>query len=190
MMFWKWVFPIRSNTKLYVISLYTHGHHDHIYILSCVSYFVPGAQMLCGRCSSPDWERSCSSCSSTNSGAADSGRQPRGGDWPGESEGWSCRMPPSRSHLQTHTQLIQHQRPVRHFFIQRAETHLFSWARRSSGHRLWPLGLWGTSVGICSWSKNDRPPAQRHRIQDIFLRTTPGQNTVLDINLFLIHNSM
>lgn len=39
--------------------------------------------------------------------------------------------------------------------------HLFSWARHSSGHTLWPPCLWGTSVGICSWNKRGTPPAQR-----------------------------
>lgn len=48
------------------------------------------------------------------------------------------------------------------------EIHLFSWARHSSGHTLWPPCLWGTSVGICSWNKRGTPPAQRDRMQRRF----------------------
>lgn len=139
-----------------------------------------------GNCSPPGWEGRCSSCSSTNSGAAGSGRQQRGDGWLGESEGWSYRMPPTRCHLQTQTQLIPYQRgsitpryfsfrctppTVRHFYIQKAEIHLFSWAQHSSGHTLWQPCLWGTSVGICSWNKHDTPPAQRDRIQRFTYRT-------------------
>lgn len=46
---------------------------------------------------------------------------------------------------------------------QRDEIHLFSWARHSSGHTLWPPCLWGTWVGICSWNKHGTPPSSKNR---------------------------
>lgn len=146
----------------------------------CISrmHVLNGTAVQTGKimCSPPDWEGSCSSCSSTNSGAAGSGTQQREDDWPDEPEDWSYCKPPTHCHLQKHSVNTKRQEQEQTSSIPHLEdeTNLVSWALHSSGHTLWPLCLWGTLVGICFWNKHGRPPAQQDNAKVYTLQGTPG----------------